>query len=111
DPSDLDLAVIGPGDEYLQFNLTEGDYYRVSDYGTYAVQCNPGDNCGLPVLATMFVLALTGEYEVQVYRRATASTPWQDIQITALVRLCGEDTEYSFLLPSYEHNDTIASDI
>lgn len=30
------------GTEYLEFNLTEGDFYRVSDGGTYAVPCNPG---------------------------------------------------------------------
>eukprot|EP00438_Fugacium_kawagutii_P007040 Skav220569 [mRNA] locus=scaffold145:37332:54825:- [translate_table: standard] len=34
---ELDLSVIGPGSEYEEFNLTEGDFYRVSDFGTYAV--------------------------------------------------------------------------
>ncbi|CAE7022468.1 unnamed protein product, partial [Symbiodinium natans] len=105
--NDLDLAVIGPGAEYLENNLTDGEYYTVSDYGVYAVQCNPGDNCPAPILSTMFVLALTGLYDVQVYRRSTASTPWADIQLTATVRLCGEDMEYSALLPADEHNSTI----
>ena len=30
------------GSEYMEFNLTEGDFYRVSDFGIYAVPCNPG---------------------------------------------------------------------
>lgn len=107
--NDLDLAVIGPGDEYLEFNLTDGDYYRVSDFGVYAVQCNPGDNCPAPILSTMFVLAIAGKYDVQVYRRAAAAEPWADIQITATVRLCGEEMEYSAVLPADEHNDTIIS--
>ncbi|CAE7663965.1 unnamed protein product, partial [Symbiodinium sp. CCMP2456] len=63
--NDLDLAVVGPGDEYLEFNLTDGDYYRVSDFGVYAVQCNPGDNCPAPILSTVFVLATAGKYDVQ----------------------------------------------
>ena len=32
------------GSEYLDFNLTEGDFYRVSDFGLYAVPCNPGQS-------------------------------------------------------------------
>ncbi|CAE7420552.1 unnamed protein product [Symbiodinium microadriaticum] len=107
--NDLDLAVIGPGDEYLEFNLTDGDYYRVSDFGVYAVQCNPGDNCPAPILSTVFVLAIAGKYDVQVYRRAAAPEPWADLQITATVRLCGEEMEYSAVLPADEHNDTIIS--
>ncbi|CAE7840407.1 unnamed protein product [Symbiodinium necroappetens] len=107
--NDLDLVVIGPGDEYLEFNLTDGDYYRVSDFGVYAVQCNPGDNCPAPILSTVFVLAIAGKYDVQVYRRAAAPEPWADLQITATVRLCGEEMEYSAVLPADEHNDTIIS--
>lgn len=30
------------GSEYMEFNLTDGDFYRVSDFGIYAVPCNPG---------------------------------------------------------------------
>ncbi|CAK9071313.1 Uncharacterized protein SCF082_LOCUS35320 [Durusdinium trenchii] len=104
---DLDLSVVGPGSEYLDFNLTEGDFYRVSDFGLYAVPCNPGDGCTTPVRSSLFVIALAGDYDIMVYRRG--EKPWSQLSISAHVRLCGRDIEYQLTLADNEQNDTIAS--
>lgn len=104
---DLDLSVLGPGSEYMEFNLTEGDFYRVSDFGIYAVPCNPGDGCTTPVRSSLFVLALPGDYDVMVYRRTEG--PWSALTISTHVRLCGQDLEYQMVLPADEQNETIRS--
>ncbi|CAK9036728.1 unnamed protein product [Durusdinium trenchii] len=99
--------VAAVGSEYLDFNLTEGDFYRVSDFGLYAVPCNPGDGCTTPVRSSLFVIALAGDYDIMVYRRG--EKPWSQLSISAHVRLCGRDIEYQLTLADNEQNDTIAS--
>eukprot|EP00931_Biecheleriopsis_adriatica_P018955 TRINITY_DN13072_c0_g1_i1.p1 TRINITY_DN13072_c0_g1~~TRINITY_DN13072_c0_g1_i1.p1 ORF type:complete len:4043 (+),score=569.27 TRINITY_DN13072_c0_g1_i1:111-12239(+) len=118
-PSLLDLSVIGPGEEYLENNISEGDIYRVSDFGVSTVQCLAHEDCTQSVRSVVFPLATFGEYEVSVYRRADWSLSlggagsddeaWKDITINVMTRICGEDKEFEFTLPADEHNSTVVS--
>ncbi|CAJ1386845.1 unnamed protein product [Effrenium voratum] len=103
---DLDLSVIGPGSMYDDLNLTEAEI-RVTDFGSYVVACYPGDGCTTPVLGAQFVLATPGRYNVAVYRRGMNTAA--DLQISAHVRLCGEELEYHLTLAAEDQNDTIVS--
>jgi len=103
---DLDLSVIGPGSMYDDLNLTEAEI-RVTDFGSYVVPCYPGDGCTTPVLGAQFVLATPGRYNVAVYRRGMNTAA--DLQISAHVRLCGEELEYHLTLAAEDQNDTIVS--
>lgn len=106
---ELDLSVLGPGTEYLEFNLTEGDFYRVSDGGTYAVPCNPGDGCTTPIRSTLFVLALAGDYDITVYRRT--EPPWSEMTIQLDIKRCGFEQSYPVVLSADEQNETIRSGV
>eukprot|EP00435_Cladocopium_sp_Y103_P011682 s2698_g3.t1 len=118
---ELDLSVLGPGTEYLEFNLTEGDFYRVSDGGTYAVPCNPGHGCTTPIRSSLFVLALAGDYDITVYRRT--EPPWSEMTIQLNIKRCGFDDwlermfakkkeqSYPVVLSADEQNETIRSGV
>lgn len=130
-PHDLELSALGPGEAYTQVNLSDGDFYHISDFGVNSVQCWPPSAtgsrqpCTSAVLAANFVLALPGNYEVTVYRQDAAteeSTEWNsdrdsnnktklDITMTVMTRICGSDKVWTHTLPANELNTTIISNL